>query len=96
MPREATRAIHGGEEAVEGISSFVTPIYQTAVFPIRSTLRGPSGGPLKYSREGDLTNVLLERRLIRLSIGFEDVNDLIEEISQALARYVEETRGSLV
>jgi cystathionine beta-lyase/cystathionine gamma-synthase len=62
----------------------VTPIYQTAVFPyLLDSTRASRRKPLKYSREGDLTNVLLERRLIRLSIGFEDVNDLIEEISQA-------------
>jgi cystathionine gamma-synthase len=70
MPREATRAIHGGEEAVEGISSFVTPIYQTAVFPYPlDPTRAFRGRPLKYSREDNPTNVVLERRLASLEEG---------------------------
>ncbi len=70
MPREATRAIHGGEEVVEDVTSFVTPIYQTAVFPYpldaAKTFRGR---PLKYSREDNPTNIVLEKRLASLEEG---------------------------
>ncbi len=70
MPREATRAIHGGEEVFEGIASFVTPIYQTAVFPYPlDVVKAFRGRPLKYSREDNPTNFVLERRLASLEGG---------------------------
>jgi len=70
MLREATKAIHGGEEIVEGITSFVVPIYQTAIFPYPlDATRVIRGRPLKYSREDNPTNVVLERRLASLEGG---------------------------
>ena len=70
MPRGATKAIHGGEEALEGITSFLVPIYQTAVFPYPlDTTRTFRGRPLKYSREDNPTNVVLEKRLASLEEG---------------------------
>ncbi len=49
MPGEATKAVHGGEEAVEGIASFLIPIYQTAVFPYPlDTTKAFRERPLKY------------------------------------------------
>jgi len=70
MPGEATKAVHGGEEAVEGIASFLIPIYQTAVFPYPlDTTKAFRERPLKYSREDNPTNVVLERRLASLEEG---------------------------
>lgn len=70
MPKDSTRAIHEGEEEVLGVSSFITPIYQTAVFPYPlNGERGFRGRPLKYSREDNPTNIVLERRLASLECG---------------------------
>ncbi|MEM0232826.1 MAG: cystathionine gamma-synthase family protein [Candidatus Nezhaarchaeales archaeon] len=70
MPREATRAIHGGEELIENVTTFITPIYQTAIFPYPlEDLRGFRGRPLKYSREDNPTNIVLEKRLASLEEG---------------------------
>ncbi|RLF07058.1 MAG: cystathionine gamma-synthase family protein [Thermoprotei archaeon] len=70
MPREITRTIHGGEEVTEGLVPFITPIYQTAVFPYPlSNGKKFRGRPLKYSREDNPTNIVLERRLANLEDG---------------------------
>ncbi|MEM4603367.1 MAG: PLP-dependent transferase, partial [Candidatus Nezhaarchaeales archaeon] len=70
MFREATRAIHGGEELIEKVATFITPIYQTAVFPYPlEDLRSFRGRPLKYSREDNPTNIVLEKRLASLEEG---------------------------
>ncbi|MHC1629107.1 MAG: cystathionine gamma-synthase family protein [Candidatus Nezhaarchaeales archaeon] len=70
MPREVTRTIHGGEEATEGVEPFITPIYQTAIFPYPlDDGKKFRGRPLKYSREDNPTNVVLERRLALLEDG---------------------------
>ena len=70
MPRDNTKAIHEGEDLIEGVKPFITPIYQTAVFPY--PLDGESkfrGRPLKYSREDNPTNIVLEKRLASLEEG---------------------------
>ncbi|MEM4577097.1 MAG: cystathionine gamma-synthase family protein [Candidatus Nezhaarchaeales archaeon] len=70
MPREATKAIHEGENVIENVSTFITPIYQTAVFPYPlDTVQSFRGKPLKYSREDNPTNIVLEKRLASLEEG---------------------------
>ncbi|MCS7140296.1 MAG: cystathionine gamma-synthase family protein [Candidatus Nezhaarchaeota archaeon] len=70
MQKETTNAIHGGEEVTEGLVSFITPIYQTAVFPYPiGNGKKFRGRPLKYSREDNPTNIVLEKRLATLEGG---------------------------